>query len=198
MKRSVAFVLALVLALSCLSVLGATAETMTMWVKTPDGKTLNVRAEQEGEIIGRLPYGTKVTVIDEEDYWWIIRYKDGQGYVNQKFLVETDPGKYPGPEDEKGNVLKDSALGSETVDGLNKQYSTLKYVTSYTVKVVPDTRTGTARLRWAPSKNSTLVSLVPAEYELTVLAENKNWLFVQDPTTQKIGFIAVKYTTPVQ
>ena len=112
----------------------------------------------------------------------------------KKFLVPYYPGKYDGPTDSKGNVLSDSALGSETVNGLNAQYNTMQYVAAYTVRVVPDTRTGTARLRWAPSKNSTLIMQLPANYELTVLAANSNWLMVEDPTSGKIGFIAAKYT----
>ncbi len=204
MKRSVSLILALVLAVSCLPLFTASADLfpLTMWVKTPNGKTVNVRNDQDGDIIGRLPYGTKITAIDEEDIWIIINYNGQRGYIKEAFLVESNPGKYQGgseKEDEKGNVLTDSALGSQTVNGLNAQYKTLTYVqVPYTVKVVPDTRTSTARLRWAPSKFSTLITHLPLNYELTVLAANKNWLMVRDETSGKVGYIAVKYTTPVK
>ena len=65
---------------------------------------------------------------------------------------------------------------------------------SYAVIVIPDTRTGTARLRWAPSKFSTLIAQLPSNYELNVIAANSNWLMVEDPTSGKIGYIATKYT----
>ena len=112
----------------------------------------------------------------------------------KKFLVSYYPGRYDGPTDNKGNALSDSALGSETVNGLNIQYSSMQYVAAYTVRVVPDTRTGTARLRWAPSKMSTLMAQLPSNYELNVIAANSNWLMVEDPSSGKIGFIASKYT----
>ncbi len=34
---------------------------------------------------------------------------------------------------------------------------------------------------------------LPANYELTVLAANSNWLMVQDPVSGKIGYIASKF-----
>ncbi len=193
MKRSAALVLVLVLALGLFSA----AAAQTMWVKTPNGKTVNVRADQFGTVIGRLPYRATVDVIDEEDIWYIVNFNGTQGYIKEAFLSETDPGPFKGGSGSGSSsepVFKDSALGSQTVDGLNKQYSTMNYVTPYTVRILPDTKTGTARLRWAPSKNSTLLTLLPANYELTVLASNKNWLLVQDPASGSIGYIAVKFT----
>ena len=199
MKKTLTLILALTIAAGCLCFFGsASAETETWYVKTGNGKGLNVRDNETGEKIDVLPYGTKVQVEWFHGQWAIILYeKDPMRTVkvDKSFLVRTNPGKYKGPTDPQGNVLQDSALGSETVEGLNKQYSTLKYVkTPYTVTVAPDTRTGTARFRWAPSKNSTMISQFPAGYELTVLAANSNWLMVQDPTSNRIGYIAAKYT----
>ena len=198
MKKTLTLILALVIAAGCLCVFGsASADTETWYVKTGNGKGLNVRDIETGEKIDVLPYGAKVRVEWFRDQWAIILYEKDPtrgAKVDKSFLVKKNPGKYKGPTDDKGNVLEDSALGSETVEGLNKQYSTLRYVTAYTVTVVPDTRTGTARLRWAPTKNSTMIAQLPAGYELTVLAENSNWLMVQEPATNRIGFIAAKYT----
>ena len=197
MKKALSLMLALMLAAGCLCVLAtAGAETETWYVKTGNGKALNVRDLQTEEKIGLLPYGAAVEVeFFNQSHWAIILWGDGEAKVKEEFLVKKNPGKYDGPVDEDGNVLTDSMLGSETVEGLNKQYSALRYVdSSYTVKVVPDTRTGTARLRWAPSKNSTLIALLPANYELTVIAASSNWLMVQDPGSGKIGFIATKFS----
>ena len=93
-----------------------------------------------------------------------------------------------------GTTLQDSALGSETVEGMNKQYSIMKYVQSYTVITVPANRTGTVNLRWGPSKNTNLVMKAPADYELTVLAESRNWLMCSDPATGRICYVARKFT----
>ena len=209
MKKTVAFVLVLILAMSCLSMFSAASADQTLWVKTPNGKTVNGR-DRNSEVITRLPYGTKVTMYDEEDYWAICRGPGfSEGWIMETFLVDYNPGKYQGADagtsgsksgtSQKKTTVSDSALGSQTVDGLNSQYKTFTYLaTPYTVKVVPDTKTGTARLRWGPSKFATLVTYLESGHQLTVLASNKSWLMVRDDASGKIGYIAVKYTAPVQ
>ena len=197
MKKSLSFVLALVLAASCFCpLLSASADLETWYVKTGDGKGLNVRNIETEEKIGSLPYGAEAHVeFFNQGGWAIIVWGSyGEAKVRGEYLVKNYPGKYQGPTNASGSVLKDSALGSETVEGLNKQYASLKYVDGYKVKVVPDTRTGTARLRWAPSKMSTLIAQLPANYELNVIAANSNWLMVEDPNSGKIGYIAAKFT----
>ena len=199
MKKSISLILALMLLLGSLCLLGsASADIETWYVKTGNGKTLNVRDIETGTVIGRLPYGSPVAVefFGQGGWAYILWGSYGEAKVQGSYLVKNDPGKYQGPTNEQGMVLSDSALGSETVEGLNKQYNALKYVPArYTVKVVPDTRTGTARLRWAPTKNSSLLAQLPANYELSVIAASSNWLMVEDTATGKIGFIATKYTT---
>ncbi len=205
MKRTISLVLALMLILGCLSVLGtASAARERLWVKTPNGKTVNVR-DSGGNLIGHLPYGTAVIMYDEEDYWAICECPGfPEGWIMETFLVDYNPGKYqggsttPAGSKTKKNVTE-SALGAQTVEGLNSQYKTFIYAAApYTVQVVPDTKTGTARLRWGPSKHSTLVTYLEAGHELTVLASNKNWLMVRDEASGKIGYIATKYTKAVQ
>jgi len=196
MKRIMSLVLALAIAMGCLCAFGAASgEIETWYVKTGDGKTLNVRDVYSGEVIGRLNYGTSVAVDQFIGDWAIILYGSyGDAKVMKKFLVRNDPGKYV-PSGEDGTVLHDSDLGSQTVDGMNKQYKLMVYVAEpYTVLCVPTTRTGTVNLRWGPSKNTNLVAKVPADYELTVLAESKNWLLVNDPLTGKISYVARKFT----
>ncbi len=194
MKKSLSLVLALMLAVGCLGVFGTASAWETWYVKTGNGGALNVRDVNTQEVIGSLPYGSQVGVQSYQgDFAVIIWGGVGDALVKAKYLVDYDPGPYKG-NGGGGTTMKESALGATTVSGLNKQYESMQYVTSYTVRVNPDTKTGTARLRWAPSKNSTLVALLPSGYELTVLAANSSWLMVQDPTTNKIGYIAVKYT----
>jgi hypothetical protein len=197
MKKTLSFVLALMLTVGILCPLvSASADIENWYVKTANGKGLNVRDLTTGEKIGVVPYGGTVGVeFFNKDGWAIIIWGSvGEAKVRQEYLVKKNPGKYVGPTDGQGNVLTDTVLGSQTVEGLNKQYAALRYVDSYSVIVVPDTRTGTARFRWAPSKNSTLIAQLPANYELTVLAASSNWIMAQDPTSGKIGYIAAKYT----
>ena len=202
MKKLLSLTFALIIAATCLfAVVPASADIETWYVKTGNGKGLNVRDMETGEKIGVIPYGESVAVEWFHDPWAIIMWGSmGSAKVKAEFLVRSKPAKYQPAVDPnskvngKGTVLTDSALGAETVEGLNHQFSSLKYVDEpYTVAVMPDTRTGTARFRWAPSKNATLISQLPAGYQLTVLAANSNWLMVEDPNTSQIGYIAAKF-----
>lgn len=196
MKKTVSLVLALVIAAGCFCMASpALAAIQTMYVKTGNGKTLNVRDIATNEVIGRLDYGASVGVEQISGGWaFIVWGSVGSAKVMSKFLVSKDPGKYVGPTAPDGTTLQDSALGSETVEGMNKQYSIMKYVQSYTVITVPANRTGTVNLRWGPSKNTNLVMKAPADYELTVLAESRNWLMCSDPATGRICYVARKFT----
>lgn len=196
MKRILSLALALMLMMGSLWTVTATADIETWYVKTANGGGVNVRNVETGEKLTSLPYGTAVAVEYWVGDWAIIVWGSlGSAKVKRQYLSRTNPGKYSGPTNSEGAVLTDSALGSQTVEGLNRQYSMLKYVTEYSVRVVPDTRTGTARLRWAPSKHAKLVAQLPADYTLTVIAESSNWLMVEDPNSGSIGYIAAKYTT---
>ena len=196
MKKTVSLVLALVIAAGCFCMASpALAAIQTMYVKTGNGKTLNVRDIATNEVIGRLDYGASVGGEQISGGWaFIVWGSVGSAKVMSKFLVSKDPGKYVGPTAPDGTTLQDSALGSETVEGMNKQYSIMKYVQSYTVITVPANRTGTVNLRWGPSKNTNLVMKAPADYELTVLAESRNWLMCSDPATGRICYVARKFT----
>ena len=202
MKKMLCLAFAVMIAATCLfAVVPASADLETWYVKTGDGKGLNVRDIETGQKIGSIPYGETVQVEWFHDPWAIIYWGSrGEAKVKSEFLVKSKPPKYQPSMDPnakvnaKGTVLTDSVLGAETVEGLNNQFNSMKYVDEpYTILVVPDTRTGTARFRWAPSKNSTLISQLPSGYKLTVLAANGNWLMAEDPNTSQIGFIAAKY-----
>ena len=222
MKKALSVALVLTVILSCLCVIGtAGAEKKTMWVKTETGNGIRARIGPgyNYEIVGTIPYGQKLTVYGYDGDWAILSSKwntsfssKADTFVPRKYLVFYDPGKYKGsttpdsgshtvPDpgrktdiEPSPTILTDSALGSETVEGLNAQYRGFDYIkTPYTMLVVPDTRTGTARLRWAPSKHSTLITQLPANYALTVLATNASWAMVKDPSSDKIGYIAIKF-----
>ena len=213
MKKPIALLLALTALLGCLCAFTAASADEVWYVKTNDGKGLHVRDYYTGEVVMTLPYGTAVNVSYFERKWAVVENSSmGKTKLWGEYLVGYNPGKYSkgadadagtaggksGKSSRKssgGSVLSDSALGATTVDGLNRQYNTMSKVAApYTVSVVPDTRTGTARLRWAPSKNATLVEQLPRGYELTVIAASSNWLMVRDETNGKIGYIAAKFT----
>lgn len=55
-----------------------------------NAKTINVRKEAslKGEILGTIPKGEIVTVINSDNpEWWLITYYDNEGYVSSKLLI---------------------------------------------------------------------------------------------------------------
>ena len=95
MKRSVIRILALVLAL--VSLCGtAMAVTVTYYVKTPDGKTVNIRDEKTNEVIGHIPYGTQVEANSDKaaQNAAYVTYNGISGYVNFRYLVSEKPAAY--------------------------------------------------------------------------------------------------------
>ena len=122
MKRMLTMVAALVLVL-CTFVTGAMADT-TMYVRTGNGKTLNVRSEPNtgDNVIYRFQYGQEVIVAYHlGNGWSCVRLAgafDQDGYVMTKFLVNEKPGKYvPSSKDaelaQPRQRLGLSALGSQ-------------------------------------------------------------------------------------
>lgn len=204
MKKLVALLMALTALAGCLCVFTVASADEIWYVRTSDGKNLNVRDYYSGEVVSSLPYGAAVNVSYFERNWAIVEASElGKTKLWGDYLVSYNPGKYnrgdsgskgSGSKKSSGSVLSDSALGATTVDGLNRQYGSMARVAAYTVRVVPDTRTGTARLRWAPSKNASLIEQLPKGYELTVLAANSSWLMVRDEANGHIGYIAAKFT----
>ncbi len=84
--------LSLILLLVCLST-AALAETW--YVKTPNGKTVNIRNRQN-EVIGHIPYGTALVPDADEctEVVAYVTYNGVSGYVNWRYLVREKPAPY--------------------------------------------------------------------------------------------------------
>lgn len=52
--------------------------------------SLNIRSEPDGEVIGKVTFGEKLTIKETDDGWK--RIARG-GWVNEKFLSVSDPNK---------------------------------------------------------------------------------------------------------
>lgn len=78
MKKTARMILALVLISLCASALAE-----TWYVKTPNGKTVNMRDDRTGQVIGHIPYGTAVVSDDGEstELAAYVTYKGVSGYV---------------------------------------------------------------------------------------------------------------------
>jgi len=199
-KWIVAAILSLALVL-----LAASALADAYWVKTGDGKTVNVRWEDgtNGSVMTRLKYGTKIDVITftKGGTWALFTYDGptldgghhyGDAYVMAKFLVPYKPEPYS-----KSSSSSSSSSGQQQSSGsgsMNALFSQARLVTPYTVTVRPTRSSGQVNVRWAPSKGSTLLRGFPSDYQLTVLAElGTDWYQVQDPSSGAVGFLNKAY-----
>ena len=159
------------------------------YVKTGNGKGLNVRDNPNGKVVGSLKYGTRVYVDAFSDSEWALityRYDNGFGkgdyaaYVSTRFLVSYNPGKFQG------------STSSNTAKNVMR---TEKTVAPYTIVSRPVHATGWVNLRRTPSTDTKVLNRCYAGKTLTVLAELNNWLKVQDPVTGVIGYISSKYVS---
>ena len=169
------------------------------YVKTGNGKGLNVRDGVNGNVVGSLKYGTRIYVSGfTTPEWALITYKynkPGYGYgeyaawVSTRYLTRTNPGKY-NPDDP-------TPTGGTTVNGLasvNAIFRTARQVPApYYVVARPSRASGWVNLRWAPSTDAERITGCEQGKQLLVLAEMKDWLQVQDPATGMIGFIMTKF-----
>ncbi len=199
LKRMIALFLAA--ALSVILAAAAFAEDgggRTMWVRTGNGKGLLVRtspsAADDSNVAGVLPYGAKVVCYGNNGSGWGVIEYGGQydHYVMYRYLVSYDPGPY-----QKGAAPAAAAASSTkdavTVAQMNALVASAKFVTPYDVTVRPVRASGWVYLRWFPSKNAEVVATFGANYQLTVIAELKDWYQVRDPETGKIGFVYKSY-----
>lgn len=172
------------------------------YVKTENGKGLNVRNAPNGKVVGSLKYGTRIYVDGFTTSEWAIttyKYNNGYGYgeysawVSTRYLTRTDPGPYKGSSS-KSSSGKSSSGSATTLSGVNAIFRTAKQVSApYTVVARPARASGWVNLRWAPSTHAERIATCPQGKTLTVLAELRDWYQVQDPATGMIGFISSKY-----
>ena len=187
----VALALALVL-------LAASAMAETYYVKTNNGGSVSIRYQPDSSLakMAYLGYGTAVNVLYFQGSWACITY-DGQtldgeshygdAWIPSKYLVSEKPAPYTPSSGGSGS--------GSSGGGLNALFNMGKQVTPYTVKVRPTRNSGVVNVRWAPSKQCTLLKAYPANTELTVIAElGTDWFQVMDPNDNTIvGFVNKAY-----
>lgn len=170
------------------------------YVKTENGKGLNVRDGLNGKVVGSLKYGTRIYVETfSTPEWAMITYRYNNGYgmgdyaawVSTRYLTRTNPGPYqPVPSPSPAGQTTD------TLESINAIFRTARQVAApYTVVSRPSRASGWVNLRWAPSTDAERIATCPQGKQLIVLAELKDWYQVKDPTTGMIGFISSKYVS---
>ena len=204
MKKILALVLAAALLMALIPTAVADGGGKTMWVYTKNGKVLFVRSsmstKDNSNIVGSLPYRSKVTVYGHNaEGWALIEYPDyGDHYVMYRFLLDHDPGPYEGGGSSGGGSSSGSSdtfstKDASTVAQMNTLVASAKVVAPYSVTVRPNRASGWVYMRWFPSKSAAQVATFSANHELTVIAELKDWFQVEDPSTGRIGFVYKSY-----
>lgn len=195
MKKMVCLVLALItVALIALPAISfAQADGEYLYVKTGNGKTLNVRSEPKmgNNIMGTIAYGKKVRVYQYANggKWALVEPTDwsmsNPGWVMTSYLVKDKPGKY-----QKKTVKEDPKTAEKSVTDI---YSTMIHVDPYEATVKPAKTGDFVNVRWAPSKSAAVMTLLYGGSEVTVLCEGEGWNQVQDINTGYVGFVDASF-----
>ena len=187
LKKILALTLAVVIALACTAVFAEEVEEdTTYWVFTDNGKELNVRNAPGGDIIGKLKYGEKVTVVSFiNGEWAAINYKDSElGYVSTRFLIKADP------EEVKRLIEEEqSEITGDPMTDINAEFASAVDVDDYKITARPARVTSLVYMRWIPSETGRIIIGYKATEQLIVLKELDHYLQVQDPDTGDVGYI---------
>ena len=170
MKKVIALIMVLA---ALLTVVPAAFADSTMYVYTKNGGTLNVRSEMNqkdrSNILGKLEYGTKVTVVSSKNGWSKIRYAKTTAYVRSEFLQSSKPG--PNPKNVKKLSLR--------------------------VSVRPEREEGYVNFRVGPDRKAERIATFGMGYELKVIGESGKWYKAVDPATGATGYISKNYVTVI-
>ena len=183
-----------------------TSSPMIMYVYTDNGQGLNVRRTPfvGNNIIGLAEYGSEVHVIRFLDNGWACiewpRYTEA--YVQSRFLQWYQPLPYISPTPAPTAVPVPTAAPTaspysytDTLAVLNAEFRTARLVTPFTVVVRPSRASGWVNMRWAPSKDTEVISTYRSGAQLTVIAETQSWYQVVDQSTEATGFMMKTYVT---
>ena len=205
-KRMLSLALAALLLLAvCCSAAAAeeAAGTEERYVYTENGNDLNVRSEPNGEIVGKLKYGDKVTVISYKDAnWATINFtydKPGFGigewpaYVNRRFLIDIEPAELAAAVAQE----KEAYTGDPLMD-ICDEFNSATDVENYRIMIRPARVTSWVNMRWIPCETGMIIASYKATEQLVVLKELKHYLQVQDPDTGDVGYIHKMFAVKLQ
>lgn len=191
MKKLLAIVL--LLALMVEAIPAALADTpygtSIMYVKTENGKPVNVRSSPKkgNNIIGSAPYGHDVLVdwsYAGNDGWTrVVWGSKGDGYIMSRYLVSSKPKD----TEKRLQELKDQ-------EELKKQEKSYKKVSSSFNVVVRASRTsGWVNFRKGPGVAADRIATLPDGRVLTVIGQTSKWYKAKDTVTGKTGYVSKSY-----
>lgn len=193
LRRVITIIAAAVLLFSCLPVQADTMQKGSMYVYTPNGRSLHFRTTRstgENNIICEIPYGTKVYVVSWDGTWARIQYSGTTGYVVKRFLHLGQPAPYEvvQAENEKKDAAKEERKAlSAAQKKLDK--STIKKVAEYDATVRVDVEGGVTNLYSKSNLLSDILKICPSGTRFTVLGQNSDWAKVYDGASDKTGYV---------
>ena len=193
-KRILSLVMILTLIMTLAAAVPTTASAIyTAYSACNNGKALNVRSGpgKEYPVIGSIPYGEQ-TAVDHDlgNGWSELVWGSVPGYAMTGLMSRMKPAPYVAPTN-KQDDNKTAATGNTP---LNNLFLQARMVTPYNIVLKGARASGSANVRWAPSKASTLLKAYPAGTEMKVIAElGAEWFQVEDPLTGAVGFVNNAY-----
>ena len=168
-----------------------------MYVKTTNGKDVNVRSEpfKGDNVIGTVPYGGQVVVdwsYAGNDGWTKVVWGSmGDGYIMSRFLVDSAPGPVvtPYPIDNESKEVDPEKKKLE-----KELKSEVAFADYFYIAVRAPRASGWANFRTGPSKTTKRVSSFSDGKELLAIGETTNWYRAIDQATGKVGYIHKTYT----
>ena len=174
---------ALLLALAVIP--AAAMADSTAYVKTQSGCALRIRSSATTDadnVIGKIPYGTKVTVKEKRGEWSriVVRLHGNTvtGYVFNRYLSSKKPA---------------TSSTNESTNTSSTSYSGFQQVSNYSVVVRPSTAGGFVNLRWAPSKTAPVMDKLHDGDKLTVISQNGTWAQVMNVSNGEVGYIMRRF-----
>lgn len=202
-KRILSLMLAAILMLAVFATAAAAEEGgKAFYVYTENGKPLNVRDEPNGEIVGKLDYGTKVEGVSLiSEYWAMITFRyekngvagEWPAYVYRRYLISVDPAEL-----EKMIAAEAETITGDPLTDINNEFASAKEVEQYKITVRPARITSWVNMRWIPSETGMIIAQYKATEQLIVLKELDHYLQVQDPDTGDVGYIHRKFAADEQ
>lgn len=167
-----------------------------MYVKTENGKGLNLREEpnKTANVILKIPYGDEFWVFEMLGNGWAYGHWGGQfGYVMSRYLSSTKPSAKPA--DTSKNKDKEAQELKAEQQKLNKELKSEKEVEPFYIAIRPTRSTGWVNFRVGPSKITSRITTFGQGKELIAVGTTTNWYRAKDPETNKVGYIHKNYAT---
>ena len=209
MKRKLISLMAVVLILVIVIPTVAFA-TYTRYVSTKNGGSLKIRwaPSTNADVLTSVPFGTKLTCVREVGGGWTEIYWGGDDifYVMTKFLSKTKRAKPVQPPKATATPVPVAGptnnapapapiITAAPAMDLNEVFKSFRSVSEpYVVTVRPTRVTAVVNVRFAPSRSAEVLFRAPDGKQLTVIGELDGWYQVQDPDTNKVGYITSELT----